>query len=308
MRKNGILVVGSANMDLVASVQSFPRPGETVFGTAFAMYPGGKGANQAVCCAKLGADVQFVGRIGLDALGEKLIANLSREGVSLRYGFRDRRIHAGIALITVDACGQNEIIVVSGSNIKLTSSDIERRRDVFRSVRTVLLQLETPMATVLRAAQLARAAGCTVVLNPAPARKLPKSLLRLVDIITPNETEAEALTGIRVRDARSAEQAARTLSRSGVEAVVVTLGGRGCVLFHENHARHIPAVKVRAVDTTAAGDAFNGGLAVALAGGKSLEQSVRYAAAVAAFSVTRRGAQSSMPTHRQAAHLLSRKQ
>ncbi len=297
MQRRRVVVVGSANMDLVVSVRRFPKPGETIFGGGFGMYPGGKGANQAVASGKLGVPTTFIGKMGNDVFRQNLKASMARDGVDLSAVLVDRAEPTGTALITVDGRGENEIVVVSGSNMKLMPADL--RRPVFRSARVVLLQLEIPVRTVARAAVLGRAAGAAVILNPAPARKLPASLLRSVDILTPNETEAEFLSGVRVRDGRSAAAAAKRLLSLGVGAVIVTLGSRGCLLVTGETVSHFPARKVRPVDTTAAGDAFNGALAAGLAEGKHLAEAIGFAGAVAAFSVTRMGAQTSMPSRRE---------
>lgn len=295
MRRNGVLVVGSANIDLVVKTSRFPKQGETVFGGSFGMYPGGKGANQAVACAKLGGMTYFIGKMGRDVFRDTLTASMRRNGVDLRHLIFDDRESTGIGLITLDRTGQNEIVVVSGSNMKLFPSDLSHARHMFSRVRVVLLQLEVPLPTVARAALLAKRSGALVILNPAPGRKLPPSILRTVDIITPNETEAELLTGVRVRTNGSGEIAARKLLRAGVGNVIITLGPHGSLLVNDQRIRRFPALRVKAVDTTAAGDAFNGALAFAMASGKTVEEAIPYANAVAAYSVTRMGAQSSMP-------------
>jgi ribokinase len=291
-----VLVVGSANMDMVVSCGRFPQPGETVLGADFGMYPGGKGANQAVACARLGGRVTFLGKMGRDVFCERLSAGLQRDGVSLDHLFLDPEAPTGIALITVDGEGQNEIIVVSGSNMRLTPAELEEKRAVFEAAAVVLVQLETPLETVQRAVALGKAHRATVILNPAPARPLPEALLRQVDYLTPNETEAEILTGLPVRDRASAEAAARQLLAQGVGCVVVTLGDKGALLVAPDRTALFPAQRVQAVDTTAAGDAFNGALAFALAGGQALEAALPFANAVGAYAVTKRGAQTSMPT------------
>jgi len=296
MTSNEIIVVGSANMDFVVSVKNFPHPGETLFGRSFGMFPGGKGANQAVCCAKLGVATHFIGRIGTDILGEKLAASMQRDGVQLDSLIRDEGSSTGIALITVDRTGQNEIVVVSGGNMRLTPDDIESKQDLFATARVLLVQLETPRETVIRAVSLAKQHNLLTILNPAPACKLPGSLLRMVDYLTPNETEAEILTGIKVKDTSSAERAGRKLLTKGVKHVIVTLGRRGSLLLAPGTAKYFPAPRVKAVDATAAGDAFSGALAVSLAEGSVVEEAIPFATTVAALSVTRMGAQSSLPT------------
>lgn len=301
MEIDTVLVVGSANMDMVVSCERFPRPGETLLARDFGMYPGGKGANQAVACAKLGGHVEFLGKMGLDGFRERLVDRLERDGVGLRHLLQDPDAPTGIALITVDGDGQNEILVVPGSNMRLTPADLEARRDLFAAASVVLLQLEIPLETVQTAVELAGAAGATVILNPAPAQSLPPSLLAGVDLLTPNETEAAVLTGISVTDAASAKAAARRLLEVGVGAVIITRGAEGALLVTGDVVHSFPARQVQAVDTTAAGDAFNGALAFALAQGQPLADAVPFANTVAAYSVTRNGAQTSMPTREEMA-------
>lgn len=298
MKRRGILVVGSANMDLVLRARRFPAPGETVFGEGFAMHPGGKGANQAVCAAKLGGNVRFVGKVGRDIFGGDLTRGMRRDGVRLEHLLVDSSSPTGTALIAVDGKGQNEIVVISGSNMNLAPGDIRRARRAFDGAGVLLLQLEVPLETVAAAAAIARRRGITVLLNPAPARALPRTLLALVDYLTPNETELGQLAGLSVTGLPSAVRAARALLDRGVKGVVVTLGSRGALYVDRETFRRYTAPRVKPVDTTAAGDAFNGALAFALAGGRALPEAIPFANAVAALSVTRRGAQSSMPTLR----------
>lgn len=293
---NGVLVIGSANMDLVASVKAFPKPGETIFGNDFAMHPGGKGANQAVCCARLGGEIQFIGKMGNDVYRDKLVESMSSAGVGLEPLMIEPEAATGIAMILVDSAGENEIVVISGSNMKLTPDDIESKRDVFKTVSLVLLQLEIPVETVSHAVAIGREAGITTVLNPAPARELPDDVLSRLDFLTPNETEVEILTGVPVTDIASAETAARSLLNRGVKNVIITLGERGCFWMHASGSRAFRAIRVHATDTTAAGDAFNGALALALARDEAPQQAIEFAVKVAAYSVTKAGAQSSMPT------------
>lgn len=296
MSRDGVLVVGSANMDLVVRVERFPLPGETLFGTGFKTFPGGKGANQAVCCAKLGQKVQFVGRMGNDFFRDRLCASMRQDGVMLDSLTVDSTEPTGTALITVDRNGQNEILVVSGSNMKLRPQDVDGVHDLFGSAAVVLVQLEIPLETVIRTAELAHEQQALLILNPAPACSLPPSLLRLVDYLTPNESEAQMLTGIPVTRRSSAEAAAKKLVDQGVKNVLLTLGPEGCLLVNSSRTELFPACLVRPIDTTAAGDAFNGALAFALSRNEGLDQAIRFANTVAGYSVTKHGAQSSMPS------------
>jgi len=299
MAREGVLVVGSANMDMVVSTSRFPRPGETVLGRSFAMFPGGKGANQAVACAKLGGNVTFIGRMGKDVFRDRLCTSMRNDGVKLIRVTIDPALPTGIAVITVDSEGQNQIMVASGSNMALLPAHIDRHKAAFSEARVLLVQLETPIPAVQRAVALAKKRKLTVILNPAPARRLPKSLLRMVDYLTPNESELSVLSGLAVDGVPSAERAARKLMAGGVRSVIVTLGAQGCMAVTAEGSRIFPSYKVKSVDTTAAGDAFNGALAFGLAAGLSLEAAVPFANGVAALSVTRMGAQSSMPTMRE---------
>lgn len=294
--EGAVLVVGSANMDLVVSCDRFPRPGETLFGDTFGMYSGGKGANQAVAAAKLDGDVVFLGKVGSDAFGDELSVRLMESGVCVDNLLRDDEAPTGIALITVDATGQNEILVVSGSNMMLSREDILAHSDLFDEAAVILLQLESPLPTVRAAAELARERSVMVVLNPAPARDLPDELLQQVDYLTPNEVEAGRLSGLPVRDLVTAERAAEGLIRRGVGNVIVTLGAAGAVLISPEGVHVARSPKVTAVDSTAAGDAFNGAFALALSWGWDARDALELAVHAASFSVTRQGAQPSLPT------------
>lgn len=295
MNKDGVLVVGSANMDLVITADRFPKPGETIFGKQFQMFPGGKGANQAVGCAKLGCRTYFTGRFGNDDFRTRLHQSMGNDGVNLEHVFTDDNESTGIALITVDDSGQNEIVVISGSNMKLSPGDIESKSDLFASVKIVLAQLEVPLDTVAKAAELAKTNNCTFILNPAPAQKLPEDLIAIVDYLTPNETELELLSGLKVTDEESALTAARSLIKRGVKNIIVTLGSKGALLVTELYYKMFEAVKVNPLDTTAAGDSFNGALAYSLNAGNGIEDAITFANKAAAVSVTRMGAQASMP-------------
>jgi len=273
-------------------------PGETVFGGSFGMFPGGKGANQAVSAGKLGGHVTFVGRMGKDLFRGNLTASMRRDGVEMKEVIVDPKEPTGTALITVDGSGQNEIVVVSGSNMRLSSADIIRKRGLIKRSSILLVQLEVPVQTVARAALLAQKSGTTVILNPAPARPLPKSLLRRIDYLTPNKTELGQLTGRSGSSRGSVVRAARELLGEGVGNIVVTLGERGAMLVNRDGVHRFPAVRVKSIDSTAAGDAFNGAFAFALASGRHPHEAIQFANRVAGFSVTRMGAQSSMPRMR----------
>lgn len=296
MTKPVVVVVGSANIDIVVSCERFPKAGETMLGNEFGMYPGGKGANQASTCALLGADVRFLAKVGRDAFRDRLVESFHSNGIDTAHVLVQDDAPTGIALITVDGRGQNQIIVVSGSNMLLSASDVRENARIFDEAGVVALQLEIPLETVVEAAKCGKDAGAAVILNPAPARRLPDTLLRRVDYLTPNESEASLLSGIEVDGIESAERAARVLLDRGVGTVIVTLGAEGALLVSPDAARHFPAFRVHAVDTTAAGDAFNGALAHALGLGKNLEDAIEHANGAAAFAVTRMGAQTSLPS------------
>jgi ribokinase len=293
--KTCVCVVGSSNTDMVVPVDRIPRPGETVIGGRFTMVQGGKGANQAVAASRAGAKVFFIGRVGRDAFGDAAVRSLKREGIQVSCLKTCRDTPSGVALIFVARDGENSIAVASGANAILSRNDILRARSVIENSHVLVLQLETPLETVSAAASLACQAGIKIILNPAPARALPVSLLRCVSLLTPNETEAEILTGIRVVDPASAKAASRKLLGLGVGGVILTMGRRGALISTGQGQQIVPGFKVKAVDTTAAGDVFNGALAVALGEGQSLAEGVRFANAAAAISVTRFGAQPSAP-------------
>jgi ribokinase len=291
-----IVVVGSSNTDMVVKCAQLPRPGQTVTGGTFVMVPGGKGANQAVAAARLGTQVVFVARVGNDSFGQAAVTGYQAEGIDTTYIVRDPEAHTGVALILVDQAGENLIAVASGANHRLSPHDVRRAEPAFRQARVVLLQLEIPLPAVEAAVELAHQYHIPVILNPAPAVPLPDSLLQRVDYLTPNETEAEGLTGLPCSDLDSAERAARVLLARGVRHVIITLGAKGSLVVNTEGARLVPAYRVSAVDTTAAGDAFSGALAAGLARGASLAEAVEFATKAAAISVTRVGAQPSLPT------------
>lgn len=300
-----ILVVGSSNTDMIIQLPRLPRPGETLLGGRFSMAAGGKGANQAVAAARAGGRVTFIGRVGRDMFGERALSGLAQDGVNVDFVVRDPAQPSGVALIFVARTGQNSIAVAPGANARLCPADLQRARAGFAGAQVLLMQLETPLPTVQAAARLAAQHGARVILNPAPARPLPTTLLRRVDVLTPNETEAELLSGVRVTNPATAARAARKLRALGPPTVVITLGPAGAWVSSPQAEFHVPAFKVKAVDTTAAGDVFNGALAVALAEGLPLAQAVRFANAAGALSVTKLGAQPSAPTRSQIQRLLA---
>lgn len=291
-----ILVIGSSNMDLVVQVPRCPAAGETLFGSSFTTNYGGKGANQAVAVARIGSGVTFMTKLGNDTFGQQMRQHFSEEGMDLTHILTDAESPTGTALITVEDKGENRIIVVPGANARLTENDVESLSAEINSCRFVLTQLEIPLPTVLRVAEMTSAAGKQLILNPAPARPLPDSLLQKVFLITPNETEAEILTGIRVSDAESARRAALWFREKGVQQIVITMGSQGAFVFTDDFQGMVPAYKVKAIDTTAAGDVFNGALTVALSEGKTTADAARFGCAASALAVMRPGAQSSIPT------------
>ena len=297
-----ILVIGSLNADLVVRAPRFPAPGETISGEDLVVIPGGKGANQAVAAARQGIAVAMVGRVGNDSFGPTLIQNLQKNKVDTAHVLTDDSA-TGTAIIVVDADGQNSIVLSPGANSKVAPTDLDAVS--FQDVDLLLLQLEIPLETVVHAASVARQNGLRVILNPAPACPLPDSLLADVDILVPNESELQLLTELPVIDIDSAEIAAKALLAKGVKTVIVTLGANGALLVTNGKATHVPGFKVDVIDTTAAGDAFIGGLAAALLKGKSLEEAVRYGNASGALATTKFGAQPSLPTQDEVELLMS---
>lgn len=295
MNAKKIVVVGSTNMDMVVKTSHIPTPGETVLGGSFFMNPGGKGANQAVAVARLGGNVLFVSKIGNDVFGKQAAQLFQAEGIDTSRIFSDEKLPSGVALITVDAAGENSIVVAPGANANLLPADVKGALKGISTGGIILLQLEIPLATVQYVAAYAAEKDIMVILNPAPAAILPAQLLSHIDVITPNSTEASMIAGINVLDIETAKQAATRIRELGVGNVVITMGAAGALVLEGGVFTHIPARKVQPVDTTAAGDVFNGALAVALSEDKSLSDAVRFACEAAAVSVTRLGAQSSIP-------------
>jgi ribokinase len=292
---NKIIVIGSTNTDMVIKTDHLPVPGETILGGKFFMNPGGKGANQAVAAARLGGHVSFVSKTGNDIFGKQAIQNFENEGVNTENILTDPNNPSGVALITVDKEAENCIVVAPGANMTLNSEDIDNAMAEIKLSEIMLMQLEIPIDTVVYAAKKGAEAGKKAVLNPAPAAKLPDELYKNLYIITPNETETELLTGIRVKDKESAKKAALVFLEKGVNTVIITQGSKGSFICTINSAKQVPAPKVEAVDTTAAGDTFNGALCVALSEGQGLQEAVTFANKAASIAVTRLGAQSSTP-------------
>ena len=302
-----IVVIGSSNTDMVIKLDRLPAPGETILGGEFLSAAGGKGANQAVSAARAGGQVTFIARVGRDIFGEQAIAGFQADRINVDYVTRDEKAPSGVALIFVGKDGQNSISVAGGANTRLAPGHVRAARKAIANADTVLMQLETPLETVIETAKIAAKAGVRVILNPAPARRLPAELLRLVTILTPNESEAEMLTGVKVKGRASAFRAAEHLLKQGTQTVIITLGANGALIATKGLAQMIPGVRVKAIDCTAAGDVFNGALAVAISEGKALLEAARFANAAAAISVTRPGAQPSAPYRKEIERLLRKR-
>jgi ribokinase len=291
-----VVVVGSLNMDLVIKAEQQPQTGETVLGDEFGMFTGGKGFNQAIAAARSGAEVAMVGRLGRDLFGDELMSVLTADKIDGRFVVRDAEVGTGIASISIGPEGDNRIVVVPRANMRLTVEDVERASSCIAAADILLLQLEVPIEASQNAAEIARANGTLVILDPAPAQDLPDSFIGLADILTPNELETESLSGVNVSDQRGVEQAAQIIFDKGVPTVVLTLGDRGALLLTADLKKTVPAYPVNVVDTTAAGDAFCGALATALARGKTIEDALTFANAAGALAVTVLGAGPAIPT------------
>lgn len=296
MNPSHVIIFGSINMDLVARTSSLPVPGETLLGSSFATVPGGKGANQAVAVARLNVPTVMVGRVGGDAFGQTLLTSLQMAGVETTDVLVDEAQHSGVAMIAVDDHSENFIIVIPGANGAIDASDVDRLTHHLPGAVALLLQFEIPLPVVLVAAETAHKAGVRVILDPAPARSdLPGELYSYISIITPNAIEAARLVGFPVNDLATAAQAAITLQKRGVETVVIKLGATGVFCATPDDSFFVPAFSVQAIDTVAAGDAFNGGLTAALAEGLSMREAITWGVATGALSATKAGAQSSLP-------------
>ncbi len=293
--KPSILIVDSSNTDIGIKADHLPMPGETILGGTFFMNPGGKGANQAVAAARLNGSVTFICKTGNDIFGRQSLQLFEEEGINTSFILSDPKSPSGVALITVDKNAENCIVVASGANASLLPQNLAKAEIIIAEATIVLMQLEIPLETVAHVASIAAAAGVTVVLNPAPARDIPEEVMRHISVLTPNKTEAEMLSGISIHDLESAAAAGRAIRDKGVRIVIVTLGSEGALVVTDTLSEMIHAPRVQAVDTTAAGDVFNGALAVALAENKPILDAVTFACHAAAISVTRMGAQSSAP-------------
>lgn len=301
-----ITVVGSLNMDLVVRTERMPRPGETVHGQGFTTIPGGKGANQAAAAARLGAEVEMIGRVGEDDFGTSILDNMRAQGAGISHIIRDADAASGIAMIIVDHTGENAIVVAPGANGQVTVQDVRAVQEVLAETPYVVMQFEIPLPVVRETISLAGALGARVILNPAPAYPVSSDFFEGLYCLVVNETEAETFTELPVEDVASAKEAGRQLLREGIPVVVITLGAKGALLLTDERAVHVPAHKVDVVDTTAAGDAFVGGLAVGLLRGLDVVEAVRYATCAGTLATTVLGAQTSLPSADQVDELYER--
>ncbi len=297
---NRVSVLGSLNMDLVVKVKAMPEVGQTIMGEDFTSIPGGKGANQAVAARRLGAEVNMIGKVGADANGQRLISELQRDNINTEFVFVDKQNTTGTAVITVNEEGNNSIIVIAGANMQIEKQELQSARAVIENSNVLVAQFETSIEITLEAFKYAKEKGLVTILNPAPAKSIPEELLRYTDIIVPNETEALYLTGIEVKDIASAKEAGMQFINKGTKYVIITLGDKGAVLMDKDNCELIPAFKVKAIDTTAAGDSFIGGISVKINFSnlkyEALKSAVEFANKVSSLSVQRKGAQPSIPT------------
>ena len=303
-----LTVLGSINADHVISVPHFVKPGETLLGYSYHIAYGGTGANQAVAAARLGAKVNFIGCIGNDDIGRAMRNAFALDGINTNPIITVNNEMTGIAMIQVSDSGENSIVISAGANAYLDESQVEDSKQEIIDSDYLLMQLETPLPGIIQAAELAKENGTKVILNPAPAQTLPDELLKNLDIITPNETEAEILTGIRVTDEQSAVKSATVFHAKGIETVLITLGSKGVYVSQQGKGEIVPGFRVQAVDTTAAGDTFNGAFVTALLEDKPLAQAIRFAHAAAALSVTKKGAQPSIPTRKETLEFLAQQE
>lgn len=299
--KKKIVIVGSANTDMVISADHFPLPGETLMGTNFMTNFGGKGANQAVAAARMGGQTVFIGKVGNDNFGTSIISNLESEGINVSHLYTTQETSTGVALITTIPSGENSIIVNAGANGQLTADDVRDSEEVIAEAGTVLMQLETPVAALTEAAKLGKKHGAFTVLNPAPApaSPLPHELLENIDLLIPNETEASSISGVEIKDESTAMEAISAIQGMGVKNVIITVGSKGAIAKVDGKMIMVPAFKVKAIDTTAAGDTFCGALCVAMSEGKDIEAAIRFGNKASSVSVTRKGAQLSIPQRKE---------
>lgn len=290
-----ILVIGSINMDLVINVEKMPKKGQTIMGKDFKQIPGGKGANQAVAASRLGGNIAMIGKVGQDDFGKRLISKMISDGVDTSYIGKLEGVPTGVALINVDKTGENSIVVVPGANYEVDTRDIDRAEKLIEKSKIVIIQLEIPIETVRYALKKAKGKGKYTILNPAPAQVLDKDIIENVDLLTPNETELEILSGIIIEDDEDIKRGAQKLINLGVKELIVTLGKKGCIYVNKNTFKKYAAYKVVPVDTTGAGDSFNGAIAVGLSQGRKIDEVIDFALKVGALTVTKEGAQSSLP-------------
>lgn len=290
-----ILVIGSSNTDMVVKTDRFPQPGETIIGGEFFMFPGGKGANQAVAAARLGGKVSFVCKTGDDLFGKQALEGFKHESIDTKYCLVDKQAASGVALITINKEGENEIVVASGANHQLKAEDLKQADPAFQAADIILVQLEIPLPTVEEIIAKGKLASKKIILNPAPAQSLNRSIFQDLYLITPNETETALLTDIEIHSLKEAEEAADLFISWGVLNVLITMGAHGCFFKNATESFHWPVNSVQVMDTTSAGDVFNGALSVSLAANHGWKQAVEFASKAAAISVTRLGAQASAP-------------